>query len=492
MEPPAPVVAPPWWGPADDQLTLRTIGVDVGSATCQLVVSMVAVQRVGGRYQAVSSRSLHTSAVGLTPYRADGSIDAVALGSFFSAEMLASGTDADAVDSGVVILTGAALERRNARSVAEALALRAGVLVSVAAGDHLESVLAAHGSGAVAHSREHGPVLNIDIGGGTTKLALCVGGAVAAVTAIDVGGRLVVWDDDQRVVRLERAASLVAARLGLELAVGRRIEPCTAAALADAMAGAVLASAAGAADSLAADLHRMPPLPGVGSVCRVVLSGGVAELVEHPAPDRLGDLGPLLATSLSDRMASFGAPVACAATPIRATVMGASRFSVQVSGPTIHAERGILPLRNLAVVPIVPSMMADRVDGPAIAEAVASGVRRHCRPDGVDRVAVFVPWRGSASADRLEALADALVSGLQRVIAGALPVVVVCDRDVGAVVGRHLRERLPSHVPLVILDGVELRDFDYVDIGQAGEASITVTIKSLLFPGGAAGSQEVP
>ena len=68
-------------------------------------------------------------------------------------------------------------------------------MVAVSAGDSLETVMAAYGSGAVARSiRDDAPVMNVDVGGGTSKIAVCADGKVIDVTAIDVGARLVVLD----------------------------------------------------------------------------------------------------------------------------------------------------------------------------------------------------------------------------------------------------------------------------------------------------------
>ena len=69
-------------------------------------------------------------------------------------------------------------------------------MVAVSAGDSLETVMAAYGSGAAARSiRSGAPLMNVDIGGGTSKIAVCADGKVIDVTALDVGARLVVLDD---------------------------------------------------------------------------------------------------------------------------------------------------------------------------------------------------------------------------------------------------------------------------------------------------------
>ena len=83
----------------------------------------------------------------------------------------------------------------------------------------MEAMLAAYGSGAARVSSDQGKrILNIDIGGGTTKLALVENGRVIATAAIHIGGRLQVVDDERphRPARSGRPASRRAGGLPLE------------------------------------------------------------------------------------------------------------------------------------------------------------------------------------------------------------------------------------------------------------------------------------
>src|SRR5436853_388844 len=87
--------------------------------------------------------------------------------------------DHDWIDAGVVILTGEALRRENSQAIASVLAEQGGEFVTATAGHHMEAMLAAYGSGAARVSSDEGKrILNIDIGGGTTKLGLVEKGKV--------------------------------------------------------------------------------------------------------------------------------------------------------------------------------------------------------------------------------------------------------------------------------------------------------------------------
>src|SRR5882672_11477550 len=156
-----------------DNVELTTVGVDVGSSTSHLLFAKLHLQRLtqslSSRFVVVHREVLHRSPILLTPYRPDGLIDVQALERFVHAAYAEAGLTPEQVDTGAVILTGAALERANARAVAELFAGSGGKFVCASAGHNLEGILSAHGSGAVALSRQHtDPLLHIDVGGGTT------------------------------------------------------------------------------------------------------------------------------------------------------------------------------------------------------------------------------------------------------------------------------------------------------------------------------------
>src|SRR6202008_4877502 len=140
-------------------------------------------------------------------------------------------------DTGVVILTGEALRRENAQAIAAVIAEKGGDFVCATAGHHMESMLAAYGSGAATvSSSEHKRILNIDIGGGTTKLAVVERGKVIATAAVHIGGRLQVVDQDGVIVRLDPAGKYHAAQAGFTWNAGDRVSPADLDAVAERMA----------------------------------------------------------------------------------------------------------------------------------------------------------------------------------------------------------------------------------------------------------------
>ena len=190
----------------EDEIRLASVGVDIGSSTSHLAFSRLVLERLDNRYVVSERVVLHASEVLLTPYADDLSIDAAALGRFIAQQYALAGIDPATIDTGALILTGVAARRSNARAIGELFAAQAGKFVAVSAGDALEATLAAFGSGAVARSiRESARIMNVDLGGGTTKIAVCEAGEIAEFTALDVGARIVAFDADGRVTRIEAA-----------------------------------------------------------------------------------------------------------------------------------------------------------------------------------------------------------------------------------------------------------------------------------------------
>src|SRR5260221_7558987 len=173
-----------------------------------MMFANVHLQRLGtalsSRFVVVNRRIIWQSPILLTPYLSDYTIDIDELEGFIGGCYRYADIEPADVDSGAVILTGEAIKRRNARAIAELFSEEAGRFVCASAGHHMECQLAAHGSGAVALSRGHGAtLLNVDIGGGTTKFALIEKGTILATAAIAVGGRLIVEDPKKGLTRVE-------------------------------------------------------------------------------------------------------------------------------------------------------------------------------------------------------------------------------------------------------------------------------------------------
>jgi ethanolamine utilization protein EutA len=478
---------------AADNVELTTVGIDIGSSTSHLMFARVHLQRLStalsSRFVVVDRKILWQSPILLTPYRPDYTIDVDDLSGFIGGCYAYAGIERDKVDSGAVILTGEALKRRNARAIADLFSDEAGKFVCASAGHHMECQMAAHGSGAVALSRGHNAtLLNVDIGGGTTKFALIEKGRILATCAVAVGGRLIV-EGENGLTRVEPPAEEVARALGIELGLGKVLTAANRKRIATRMARVVL----GLIDlrqpgELARRLMVTDPWPAElanKGVDAMTFSGGVAEYLYKRESRRFGDLGSDLAEELRHALAHRRdlPPVWDPGQGIRATVIGAAQFSVQISGNTILiADPDKLPLQNLPVL-ACRFALDDHVDPAAIADAVRAALARADFAEGDSPVALSFPWHGDPSHARLYAVAAGICAALPRTLAEEMPLVLLIDGDVGKSLGRVIRHEIAPNADVIAIDGVQLKEFDYVDIGSVIELTnvVPIIIKSLLF-----------
>ncbi len=475
----------------EDEIELLSVGVDIGSSTSHLAFSRLTLEQRNARYVVTKRELVHESPIHFTPYAENADrenvIDAEGLSAFIKKTYEEAGFTHDDIDTGALILTGVAVLRRNARAIGELFASDAGKFVAVSAGDGLEATMAAHGSGAVGRSAEiEGTVLNIDIGGGTTKFARCDGGHVAEVTAVEGGARLIVTGADGRIERLEPTGAAYAEELGIKLALGDVPDADQLAAIADRMAMRIVEAAGLAPLSPETEgLLRLPPLSGETDIRALIFSGGVSEFVYDRAAGTFGDLGPLIAKAVRARIDPLGLSIEEPRATIRATVIGASQYTIQVSGSTIFiAPEDTVPVRNVPVIAPDLDLTREEIDPGDVREAIDVALNRLDLAHADQAVAVAFHWGGSATFKRLHDFCTGIREGLRDFIARDHPIILVNDGDVGGLLGLHLKEEMDLEAACISIDGVELSEFDFIDIGTLipSSGAVPVVIKSLVFP----------
>jgi ethanolamine utilization protein EutA len=468
-----------------------SIGVDVGSATTHVAFSRLMMRGAGEpaslRRLLKSKETLWISPIACTPWR-DGEIDAEGIRTIVDAAFEAAHLHPDDIDTGAVILTGdAAASPGVKRKLLDLLAEDIGDLVSAAAGHRMEAMLAAWGSGAVETSLETGEdIVLIDIGGGTSKFASIRGGRVMGVGALCVGARHATFDSDGRVVRLTPEARDFARRTGSTWSQGAHATPEEVERVGATMADLILKALNDPRADDMIDLWATEPFEPISGTERLMLSGGVSEYVFGRETRDFGDLGPALGRSLRALLDSGAAPRVSTSPGegIRATVLGASEHSLQISGETsfVSAPARLLPRRSLPVAAPNFSFIGD-FDAGALAAAIAEK-RRMLDLDGLEPdFALALRWRGDPDHARLAACARGVVAGLADRIAAEKPLFLLLEGDCALVLAGILRDELDLSVDLLALDGIVLRDLDWVDIGRLRLPSNTVpvTVKSLVF-----------
>ena len=460
---------------------LTSVGIDIGSSTSHLMFSrlLIGYPSLLQRKPIVVERNvIARSPILLTPFSGDWNIEAEPLRELIDDTFKEAGLTRDHIDTGAVIITGEAARRDNAGKIAELFADETGKFVCATAGPTLETIMAAHGSGAVLTSREQGlTLLNIDVGGGTTKISVIVEGRIRGTTAVNIGARLVAHDGAESVIRLEKGGRRFLAALGQNIDYGAKISDDLRQRLAARMAH-VLFDAVAEGKQPWDEFYISSPLGELPKIDGILFSGGVSEYIYGRETQGFGDLGPYLGREIRKQADVRGFNILDAGEGIRATVIGASQYTVQLSGETIFIPESMsLPVRNLRVFVAQVDWDAPVADR---AEAAVKKVLGERDPEVRD--APFVLAFSTPPFVGYGAVQD-LAKGIDRALAVLptedQPSALVFVQNVGQVVGGMLSAKW--NMPCI--DEVSLTELDFIDVGEVveGEGFVPVVIKSLAF-----------
>lgn len=470
---------------------LTSVGVDIGSSTSHIVFSEILLEKDTTsrteKFEIKERKVIYSGPIHLTPFKDSTTIDLEALRDLIMADYKDAGLDISDIDTGAVIVTGETAKKENAEEIVTLLAGEAGKFVAATAGPNFESVLAAHGAGAVARSEETGEtILNCDVGGGSSNIAICSSGRILATAAINVGGRLVAYNEDRVIHRLEETGRDVANKLGISLMVGQTLSVEDEKTIAGALAIALIEALKGESSFEITSMLMMTPATDFdGKIDVLTFSGGVAEYIYGRESSRFGDLGPLLAEAIMEKLGTLEIPLEEPEHRIRATVIGAGQSSLQVSGSTTFLSSGLqYPLRNLPAV--VPQIREKRPSAEDVRVSIQRALQRLDMKEGVD--ALILCFNGSVrpSYESLTEFAHGVVAGIPNTVANGSPILLCFSDDVGNSVGNVMKRETGITNEILSIDEVALSEGDFVDIGEPIIEGVVVPIvvKTLVFDTG--------
>jgi ethanolamine utilization protein EutA (predicted chaperonin) len=473
-----------------EMFTLKSVGIDIGSSTSHLVFSQLTLRRQGaslsGRFKVTERQVLFRSKIMLTPYLSGTLIDLEQVQHFIANAYREAGLQPDDIDTGAVIITGEALKKENAQPTVEYFAQYAGKFICAAAGHNHEALLAAYGSGAVDLSQsERKTVLNVDMGGGTTKFSLIEYGKVTQTAAINIGARLIAFNESDVVTRIEEAGRILMHELGSRMALGKKITQAQKGACAALMAKVLVeVIEQGPTSALAKQLMVTPPFRHYrwDQVDHLVFSGGVSEHVYDRDRTAHGDVGPLLGKQVRAALQGLSRPhmLREPLEGIRATVIGAGAYTVQASGTTSYISNPrVLPVFGLKVV-----RAAFKQAQPVI-EALQQSLAKFDLPCFTSGLALSLSLDEPLNYKTVRAVAEGVAAICQSSDSHTCPLYLALDVDIAKSLGGILKEELKVDREVIAIDGIEVGDLDYIDIGTPMGITevIPVTVKSLMFPG---------
>jgi ethanolamine utilization protein EutA len=464
--------------------TVQLLGLDFGTTTSGAVIASANLVRntVTGRMELSQVAEQFRSELVFTPYEED-RLDERRIEEHLDSWLKAGGVKQEDLFSGGALLTGLTAQADNAAGLIGLIRRRLGDALVASANDPcLESWLAFMGSCAGLSRRfTDRPIINLDIGGGTTNLDLGLNSEVLATGCLFIGARHFQFNPGSyRLVKCSRYARAILDSLQIGTEVGDELTAADVDAVLDfyldLLENAVAGNRPAFQSEIAHLLEQVAFSPGEANDPIVTLSGGVGELVyshiqgkPRPGTTFFGDLGIDLARRLyeSSRWRTCWEeyrPESCG----RATVYGLLRHSTQISGSTVflpHPE--ILPLADIPILGTINDKSAE-----AHFRHLLDLVRRSPR-GGALRVEL-----AETDPESVRALGTRL-AGMLHQFPVAHPLVLFTSHNIGKTLGHYATAWGALPVRLVVVDEIAVRNAQYAHLGELRQQVIPVSVYGL-------------
>ncbi|EIA8320299.1 ethanolamine ammonia-lyase reactivating factor EutA [Enterococcus faecalis] len=469
--------------------TLLTVGIDLGTSTTQLVLSELTVENFASaftvpRISISDKKVIYRSDIIFTPLLNQSEIDAEPIKAFVAEQYRQSGIHKQDIQMGAVIITGETARKSNANNVLRALSGYAGDFVVATAGPDLESIIAGKGAGAQTYSEtKRKPVVNLDIGGGTTNLAVFKDGEVIDTACFDIGGRLIKLDQQQKITYIAPKIQEIINKKGLTLHLGdQATEQNLLPIISELVAVLENSIGLGTQSPFYQLLVTNHPLRKGEELPIVTFSGGVADCLNTTSTNlfKYGDIGLLLGKYLRKSLIFSEKEVLESAETIRATVVGAGSHTAEISGSTIAYREQILPVKNIPILKLAQE--DETLTVTELGQRIQEKLNWH-RIEETPQIALAIRGMSNPTFADIQRYGQGIVEGLASLVAEQIPIIVMVDEDMAKALGHALSAHLPKDYPFICLDSVKVENGDYVDIGLpvAEGAVLPVIVKTLVF-----------
>lgn len=469
--------------------TLLTVGIDLGTSTTQLVLSELTVENFASaftvpRISISDKKVIYRSDIIFTPLLNQSEIDAEPIKAFVAEQYRQAGIHKQDIQMGAVIITGETARKSNANNVLRALSGYAGDFVVATAGPDLESIIAGKGAGAQTYSEtKRKPVVNLDIGGGTTNLAVFKDGEVIDTACFDIGGRLIKLDQQQKITYIAPKIQEIINKKGLTLHLGdQATEQNLLPIISELVAVLENSIGLGTQSPFYQLLVTNHPLRKGEELPIVTFSGGVADCLNTTSTNlfKYGDIGLLLGKYLRKSLIFSEKEVLESAETIRATVVGAGSHTAEISGSTIAYREQILPVKNIPILKLAQE--DETLTVTELGQRIQEKLNWH-RIEETPQIALAIRGMSNPTFADIQRYGQGIVEGLASLVAEQIPIIVMVDEDMAKALGHALSAHLPEDYPFICLDSVKVENGDYVDIGLpvAEGAVLPVIVKTLVF-----------
>ncbi len=471
---------------------LLSVGIDIGTSTTSIIFSRLVIENLSSGskiplYKIVEKNVIYRSKIYFTPLISNTRLDVFKIKDIIIREYENANIKPQDVSTGAVIITGDTARKENAKEVLSAISDFAGDFVVATAGPELEAIIAAKGSGADKYSHSNfTTIMNLDIGGGTTNIAIFDNGKAVDVACLDIGGRLIRFKENT--LEIEYIFSKIrtlAKEIGIEAYEGKKLSISEIEAICEKLKDVILQSIGLSTKSKDYDFlitnekdfkHKL-------EVLHISFSGGVGELIyNEPLGDifKFNDIGIILSNKIREALKKYNISLIQPVETIGATVVGAGSHSTDISGSTIkYSNKDLFPIKN---IPILKLSLEEEEDKEKFFNIVRKKLN-WINNGEIENVALSLTGRSNMKFSEIVSLSEIIIDSMKEVIEKNKLLIVVLFNDFGKVLGQSLMARLGSDIDVISIDSIDVSDGDFIDIGKPiGMGGVVpVIVKTLVF-----------
>jgi len=469
-----------------------SVGIDIGTSTTQLVFSRITIENTASmasvpRIKIIDKEVIYRSDIHFTPLRSLKEINSLEVKKIIEKEYEKANIKPQDVNTGAVIITGETARKDNAREVLNTLSGLAGDFVVATAGPDLEGIIAGKGSGAAQIAREKGAVVvNLDVGGGTTNIAVFKNGEAIDTACLDIGGRLIKLDKNTlEITYVSSKLKKLAESIGVDVFEGKRLTlqelnklTMRMSEILEEIIGVKAASPELSLMLTDHDLRRDYDIDYItfsGGVADCIYGGNKTDLFEY------GDIGILLGETIKKSSLGRKKYMVKPAETIRATVVGAGSHTTDISGSTITIDEEVLPLKNIPILKLTNE--DEKLPLEELASIISDKLKWFRLENDKQQIALAVKGVKNASFEEVQELSKSIIEGMKEILEINLPLVIIVENDIAKALGQALKVQLGYKKKVVCIDSVMVENGDYIDIGNpiANGKVVPVIVKTLLF-----------
>ncbi len=471
-----------------------SVGIDIGTSTTQIIFSKFVIENKASvtsipKISITCKQIVYKSSLYETPLITENTIDENAIKNIIVKEYDKASFRPEDISTGAVIITGETARKENAQKVLNAISGLAGDFVVATAGSEIEGIIAGKGSGTAELSKKNSKIIaNLDIGGGTTNIAVFHSGTCIATSCLDIGGRLIRFNKNKKITYIAPKILNLCKNNNISLNISETVSYEKIYKICLIMAKILLEvidmkiQTKKDVDLLITDHVLNFEKYAYDKISLLTFSGGVGEFIYNDEKEDFpyDDIGVVLSRAIKEIFNKNKKDILKPKETIHATVIGAGMYSTEISGSTIVFTKDLFPIKNVPIIKVSPH--EELLTPEEFTEKIKPFLRNYEAHDGSNLVALALRGEANVKYKNIKSYVDKIILAMKPIILSKNPLIVILEHDMGMVLGQSLMLEIPKK-DIVCLDSINCELGDYIDIGKplmSGRV-LPVVVKTLMF-----------